>query len=153
MSQKTSFALEKTFKNYESIVKKKNKIYDKKEDMSKRKIDEVYNKLIYVLHFPKIKDNPFVLGVPGNDNVRKASARQARSLVALLEKRREINQHIRGIDACSSEIACRPCMKKYLGIIQEMDIIRQYVTIIRVVNCEEISRNYIDYLWMNLKRK
>ena len=26
----------------------------------------------------------------------------------MLEKEREINQHMKGIDACSSEIACRP---------------------------------------------
>lgn len=126
--KKTSSALEKTFKNYESIVKKEK---NKKEDMSKREIDEVYNKLIYVLHFPKIKDNPFALGVPRNDNVRKASARQARSLVALLEKRREINQHIRGIDACSSEIACRP---------EVFGQIFRYLSDVAVM-CEAVGKN------------
>lgn len=133
--KKTSSALEKTFKNYESIVKKgENKSFDKKEYIDKineDKMDETYNKLIYVLHFPKIEDIPFELGLPRNSNVRKASARQARSLVALLEKRKKINQHIRGIDACSSEIACRP---------EAFGQVFRYLSDVTVV-CEEVSEN------------
>ena len=67
-----------------------------------------YDKLIYVLHFPKKSEKVFTDGVPRNNNVRKEAARQARAIAALLEKEREINQHMKGIDACSSEIACRP---------------------------------------------
>lgn len=67
-----------------------------------------YDKLIYVLHFPKKPEKVFTDGVPRNNNVRKEAARQARAIAALLEKKREINQHMKGIDACSSEIACRP---------------------------------------------
>lgn len=67
-----------------------------------------YDKLIYVLHFPKKSEKVFTDGVPRNNNVRKEAARQARAIAALLEKKREINQHMKGIDACSSEIACRP---------------------------------------------
>lgn len=89
----TSSALLRALKNYEHIVKKGKAPYDK---------------LIYVLHFPKLYDKPFVQGVPRNDNVRRNSARQARGTVALLEKRMDLNQHIKGIDACSSELACRP---------------------------------------------
>ncbi|MCM1245275.1 MAG: hypothetical protein NC293_06470 [Roseburia sp.] len=99
--KKTSSELEKAFKNYENIV-------NKEKNNDKEEMNETYNKLIYVLHFPKIADKPFVPGIPRNSNVREVSMRQARSLVALLEKRKEINRYIRGIDACSSEIACRP---------------------------------------------
>lgn len=91
----TSAMLIKNLKNYENIVKSES-------------VNNEYNKLIYVLHFPKIFDKPFMDGVPRNNNVRKMAARQARSIVAMLDKNGEINQHIKGIDACSSEIACRP---------------------------------------------
>ncbi len=67
-----------------------------------------YEKLIYVLHFPKLTDKIFKEGVPRNDNVRRMAAKQARSIAALLARGKKINQHIKGIDACSSEIACRP---------------------------------------------
>ena len=53
-------------------------------------------------------DDSFKDGVPRNNNVRKMAARQARSIVAMLDKNGEINQHIKGIDACAGEIACRP---------------------------------------------
>ena len=74
----------------------------------KEKNNKAYEKLIYVLHFPKLADKSFVPGIPRNNNVRMLSMQQARSIVSLVEKRMEINRHIRGIDACSSEIACRP---------------------------------------------
>ena len=122
--KKTSSALEKAFKNYKNIVKN-----GKNNDQEK--MEEIYNKLIYVLHFPKIVDRPFVSGVPRNSNVRKVATRQARSLVALLEKGKEINQHIRGIDACSSEIACRP---------EVFGQIFRYLSDVTVV-CKEVSKN------------
>lgn len=91
----SSTKLIKSLKNYERIVKSE-------------PVNNGYDKLIYVLHFPKLFDRPFTEGVPRNNNVRKMVTRQARSIVAMLDKNGEINQHIKGIDACSSEIACRP---------------------------------------------
>lgn len=135
--KKTSSELEKVFKNYESIVRGANKNNDKIENIDKineDKIDEAYKKLIYVLHFPKTRDIPFELGVPRNSNARKAATRQARSLVALLEKQTELNQHIRGIDACSSEIACRP---------EVFGQIFRYLSDVTVV-CNEVGKNESD---------
>ena len=86
-------------KLYQSITKSQNIA------KSETKAEE---KVIYVLHFPKKKDQAFSAGTPRNQNVRMASFRQARSIAALLEKETDINEKIRGIDACSSEIACRP---------------------------------------------
>ena len=93
--KKSSSVLYQTLKNFENIV-------------ISGPGKEAYDKLIYVMHFPKFPDQNFVPGVPRNDNVRRTAARQARSIAALLEKRMEINKHIKGIDACSSELACRP---------------------------------------------
>ena len=91
----TSVKLYGSLKNYEKLVKKGTS-------------EDTYEKLIYVFHFPKLKDNGFSEGRPRNYNVRVKSRKQARSIVAMLEKKREINCHVKGIDACSSEIACRP---------------------------------------------
>lgn len=93
--KKKSSLLYGSLKRYENIVK---------EDLS----DELYEKLIYVLHFPKSFETHFVEGTPRNNDVRKKSVRQARCIAALLERNKDINRKIRGIDACSSEIACRP---------------------------------------------
>lgn len=98
----TSLKLYQALKNYEYIVK------NQTEDGHTEEGEKAYSKLKYVLHFPKLFDEDFVPGVPRNDNVRTRSARQAKSIVALLEKRMEINNHLKGIDACSSELACRP---------------------------------------------
>lgn len=70
--------------------------------------EENREKIIYVLHFPKLKDPGYCAGAPRNYNVRLAAAKQAKSIAALLEKKTGVNQRIRGIDACSSEINCRP---------------------------------------------
>ena len=91
----TSTELYCRLKRYEKLVKQG----DHKDS---------YEKLIYVFHFPKLSDKTFKEGVPRNDNVRRMAARQARSIAALLDRGKEINQHLKGIDACSSEIACRP---------------------------------------------
>lgn len=111
----TSAKLFQALRNYERIVTEERAEGDKKRDIDgmeekakKKAKKEAYDKLIYVFHFPKDFDKPFVHGVPRNDIVRRKSVRQARSIVALLEMRMGINEHIRGIDACSSEIACRP---------------------------------------------
>lgn len=65
-------------------------------------------KIIYVLHFPKLKDKKFCAGSPRNSNVRETTRKQVQSITALLEQGTSINGLIRGIDACSSEINCRP---------------------------------------------
>lgn len=64
--------------------------------------------LFYVLHFPKSKLEEFCEGAPRNYKVRSQTCRQSRVIVALLEKGLSDNQYIRGIDACSNEIGCRP---------------------------------------------
>lgn len=100
----------RTLKYYERIVKGKNWTEGKREDEELK--DEAgrsaYGKLIYVLHFPKLPDQKFVSGVPRNDNVRRKYAHQAKSIVSLMEKQKDINEHIKGIDACASELHCRP---------------------------------------------
>lgn len=65
-------------------------------------------KLIYVLHFPKIHDEKFYMGVPRNNNARMLAFKQMRSTVAFLEKETRMNKYIRGIDTCASELDCRP---------------------------------------------
>lgn len=99
--KKNSGLLYKTLRDYEHIVCKNGRDGGEKGQSG-------YDKLIYVFHFPKQADSPFVPGVPRNDKVRRLSAVQARGIAALLGRHMDINEHIRGIDACSSEIACRP---------------------------------------------
>ena len=70
--------------------------------------EDVTEKLIYVLHFPKIPDEKFYMGVPRNNNARMLAFKQMRSTVAFLEKETRMNKYIRGIDTCASELACRP---------------------------------------------
>lgn len=65
-------------------------------------------KLIYVLHFPKIHDEDFCMGVPRNNNARMLAIRQMKGVVAFLEKETPMNKYIRGIDTCASELDCRP---------------------------------------------
>ncbi len=89
-----------------------------------------YDKLIYVLHFPKLFEKHIIVGAPRNDNVRRNSARQAKSIVALLERHMKINKHLAGIDACSNEIACRP---------EVFGQVFRYLSDVTVV-CEETSQ-------------
>lgn len=100
-----SSELLQTLKNYERIVKGESKRDGELVDEAGRTL---YSKLIYVMHFPKFKDQKFVSGVPRNDNVRQKYEHQAKSIVALLERQIKINEHIKGIDACASELDCRP---------------------------------------------
>lgn len=100
-----SSELFQTLKNYERIVRGENKRDGELKDEAGRKL---YSKLIYVIHFPKCRDQKFVSGVPRNDNVRRKSVHQAKSIIALLERQVKINEHIKGIDACASELDCRP---------------------------------------------
>lgn len=93
--KKTSAKLKKALSNVEAVVKQTAK-------------EELESKLIYVLHFPKSPDGKFVLGAPRNADVRKRTLRQTKSIAALLEKTYSVNNRIRGIDACTNEIGCRP---------------------------------------------
>ncbi len=106
----SSYEQLKVLKYYERIVKGKKHGNESREDEELK--DEAgraaYSKLIYVLHFPKLKDKKFIEGVPRNDNVRQKYAHQAKSIAALLGKQKDINEHIKGIDACSNELFCRP---------------------------------------------
>lgn len=68
----------------------------------------VIEKLFFVLHFPKQKEERNFSYAPRNEGVRKRTEKYANAIVALLEKEGEINRYIRGIDACSTEIGCRP---------------------------------------------
>ena len=65
----TSAELYHRLKRYEKLVKQGN-------------YKDSYEKLIYVLHFPKLTDKAFKEGVPRNDNVRRMAGRQARSIAA-----------------------------------------------------------------------
>ena len=68
----------------------------------------IKNKMFFVLHFPKQKDISVIEGEPRNSCVRKKTEKYTNAIVALLEKNGKINNYIRGIDACSNEIGCRP---------------------------------------------
>lgn len=46
--------------------------------------------------------------MPRNYNVRSATMQQTKAIASLLERGTGVNRCIRGIDACSSELACRP---------------------------------------------
>lgn len=91
-------------KLYEAIARNEKIIGSSKRRQNDKKEDRV----IYVLHFPKVKDKKFCQGTPRNQNVRAATLKQTRSIAALLEKETWVNGKIRGIDACSNEIYCRP---------------------------------------------
>lgn len=90
----TSVDLHKALKYY-------NNIFSQKAEGNKEQ-------LFYVLHFPKSEMEAFCEGAPRNYKVRSRTKKQAKAIVALLEKGLSDNQSIRGIDACSNEIGCRP---------------------------------------------
>lgn len=70
--------------------------------------DEIKEKMFFVLHFPKAKDEKYKLLAPRDVAVRRKTEKCANAIIALLEKKGRINQYIRGIDACANEIGCRP---------------------------------------------
>lgn len=86
-------------------IKENEKVIDEKKSADNRKASD---KLIYVLHFPKCYDLEFACGMPRNYNVRSATMQQTKAIASLLERGTGVNRCIRGIDACSSELACRP---------------------------------------------
>lgn len=69
--------------------------------------NEIKDKLFFVLHFPK-KDDRGSTKAPRNLEVRLKTEKYTKSIVALLDKKGEASQYIRGIDACAGEIGCRP---------------------------------------------
>lgn len=91
-----------------------------------KKTDELEMPYYYVLHFPKEPDNPVNIpkhlqkdeqpsydhiswyGTPRNKDVRVASELQAKTIAKVMECSSRLCSRIRGIDACSFEIGCRP---------------------------------------------
>ncbi len=113
--KKSSEKLCEAIRRSEKIVgdKKRNNVADdgrfhKAKGNIDVRVDEQEHKVTYVLHFPKMKDKDFSDGTPRNQNVRAATLKETKSIVALLEKETKVNEKIRGIDACSNEIYCRP---------------------------------------------
>ncbi|MCI8606384.1 MAG: hypothetical protein HFG72_06035 [Hungatella sp.] len=70
--------------------------------------DRIRERLFFVLHFPKQKEETYRPFMPKNAIVRKKTEKYANAIVALFEKGGEVNHFIRGIDACANEIGCRP---------------------------------------------
>lgn len=75
--------------------------------------------LFYVLHFPKNRKELYKAGStsawqfsayahPRNSKVRRDTEIQARSIAKSLQNSPYLRKRIRGIDACSNEIGCRP---------------------------------------------
>lgn len=69
---------------------------------------EIREKMFFVLHFPKAKEDGYELLTPRNAAVRRKTEKSANAIVAFLEKKGRLNQYIHGIDACANEIGCRP---------------------------------------------
>ncbi len=66
-------------------------------------------KHFYVLHFPKSPDQGiFIENAPRNNKVRSNVAKSTKSIVQLLELDGKSKYRVKGIDACSHEIGCRP---------------------------------------------
>ncbi|MEY8427438.1 hypothetical protein AALA00_06870 [Lachnospiraceae bacterium 46-15] len=103
--KKSALKLYGAIKKNQAIVKGNS---DRSKEEKKQSDEKQAKKIIYVLHFPKQKDEKFSVGLPRNHNVRMDTKRKARSIASLLEKGTEVNGQIRGIDTCSSEIHCRP---------------------------------------------
>jgi hypothetical protein len=86
-----------------------NKKIMKKYDSYSRIGKESKPKHFYVLHFPKSPDKGFFIeNVPRNNKVRINVAKCTKSIVQLLEMDGNSKYRVKGIDACSHEIGCRP---------------------------------------------
>ena len=70
--------------------------------------NQIEDKMFFVLHFPKQKEEKIEEGEPRNNLVRKRTQKYANAIMALLDKNGEVNKYIRGIDSCANEIGCRP---------------------------------------------
>lgn len=89
-----------------------------KKNLEKGKINrDIAKEWFYVMHFPKFPDSlkslrsgkklPFC-NHPRNSDVRKTSKKQAKAMAMAFEKHNWLCARIRGIDACTFEIGCRP---------------------------------------------
>lgn len=67
-----------------------------------------YDRLIYVLHFPKREDTTFENSRPRHYKLRNSVRIKSESIAKLLMNGTNINKKIKGIDACANEINCRP---------------------------------------------
>lgn len=67
-----------------------------------------YDKLIYVLHFPKSEDSAFKIYRPRHYKLRNSIRTKSESIAKLLMRGTCVNKRIRGIDACANEVNCRP---------------------------------------------
>jgi adenosine deaminase len=66
-------------------------------------------RLYYVLHFQKSKGELVFTECQSRDYaVRRRVEKQAKSIATILENCKDIAGYIKGIDACSNEIGCRP---------------------------------------------
>lgn len=69
----------------------------------------VENRVRYVMHFPKSSDDrEKSLSEVRNKKARKDNKKRARALVKMLKENQPLSLGIVGIDACASEIGCRP---------------------------------------------
>lgn len=88
--------------------------------LNKQQLEQIADSpLFYVLHFPKNRKEVYKVGksstseltayfYPRNSSVRKASEIQARAVAKALKQSPYLRKRIRGIDACSNEVGCRP---------------------------------------------
>lgn len=88
----------------ETTSKLKNKILRYERLVNKSN----YNKLIYVLHFPKSEDGAFEISRPRHYKLRNSIRIKSESIAKLLMSNTCVNKRIRGIDACANEVNCRP---------------------------------------------
>lgn len=101
-----------------------------------RKEKGMEHKWFYVLHFPKIPENKgkkrefSFLNKPRNAKLRAKSEYQAISVARAMERFDWLNARIRGIDACTFEIGCRP------------EIFATEFKFLRDFACTELSESY-----------
>lgn len=74
-----------------------------------------------VLHFPKSPDTEYVLGEPRNHKIRKQTNHHMQIIENVISMYPDLRRYVRGIDACSTEIGCRPevfaeCYRELLGV-------------------------------------
>lgn len=65
------------------------------------------NNFYYVLHFPKTGDE-FIPSCARHYKKRLQIHKQARAIYTMLTSGTNYRKHVRGIDACSNEVGCRP---------------------------------------------
>lgn len=95
---------------------------------------EYYEKCFFVLHFPKLPEKNSLprhreeacsyLNSPRNNTLRSKSRKQSKSLANFLRRYNWLCSRIRGIDACTFEIPCRPEV-----FATEFRFLRDYVCI------------------------